>query len=133
LVIGVTVLTSIDQRTLQEELHVSGELAAYAVHLAQLAKSAGLDGVVCSPHEVAGIKKACGSEFLTVVPGVRPEWAAAGDQKRVMTPGEAVQAGADYLVIGRPISKPPENIGTPTDAAKLIQEEIEGCFAKGST
>lgn len=133
LVIGVTVLTSIDQQMLNGELRVSGELATQAVHLAELAKSAGLDGVVCSPHEVAGIKKKCGSQFLTVVPGVRPEWASAGDQKRVMTPGEAVQAGADYLVIGRPITNPPEKIGSPAHAAKLIEEEIEACFAKGSS
>jgi orotidine-5'-phosphate decarboxylase len=133
LIIGVTVLTSIDPQTLHEELCVNGELVAYAVHLARLARAAGLDGVVCSPHEVVVIKKVCGGGFLTVVPGVRPEWAATGDQKRVMTPGEAVQAGADYLVIGRPITKPPEKIGTPADAAKLIQKEIEVCFAKGST
>ncbi|PWU03289.1 MAG: orotidine-5'-phosphate decarboxylase [Candidatus Melainabacteria bacterium] len=130
LVIGVTVLTSIDQQTLHDELHVSGDLTAYAVHLAELAKSAGLDGVVCSPHEVAVIKRTCGDEFVTVVPGVRPEWAKSDDQKRVMTPGEAVSEGADFLVIGRAITKPPSHIGSPQKAARLIKEELQSRFAK---
>jgi len=129
LLIGVTVLTSINQATLTKELSVAGELADYVIHLAKLAKSAGLDGVTCSPHEIPLIKAACGAEFLTVVPGVRPIWAEAADQKRVMTPGEAVGRGADYLVIGRPISKPPAKIGTPADAARLIMQEIESGFA----
>ncbi len=124
LVIGVTVLTSIDQRIMNEEVGVQGDVGAHAVHLAQLAKSAGLDGVVCSPREVALIKSACGRDFLTVVPGVRPTWAETGDQKRVMTPSEAVAAGADYLVIGRPITSPPQEIGSPVEAAKRIAAEL---------
>jgi orotidine-5'-phosphate decarboxylase len=129
LIIGVSVLTSLDQQVLQDELHVKDELTNYAVHLAELAKNAGLDGVTCSPYEVAHIKKRCGEKFLTVVPGLRPKWAEAGDQKRVMTPGEATREGADYLVIGRSITKPPAKIGSPKDAARLINEEIESCFA----
>ncbi|MBI4532789.1 MAG: orotidine-5'-phosphate decarboxylase, partial [Candidatus Melainabacteria bacterium] len=125
LVIGVTVLTSIDQRMLNEEIRVTGDLASHAVHLATLAKAAGLDGVVCSPHEVASIKNICGQEFVTVVPGVRPSWAAQGDQKRTMTPSEAIIAGADYLVIGRPFTQPPPQIGSPVAAAKAIVQEIE--------
>jgi len=92
--------------------------------LAHLAKDCGLDGVIASPQEITAIREECGPDFLIVTPGVRPEWAAVGDQKRVMTPAEAIKAGADYLVIGRPITKPPEEIGTPVDAAKRIAEEI---------
>jgi len=81
--------------------------------------------VIASPQEIKAIREYCQPEFLVVTPGVRPAWAAAGDQKRIMTPGEAIKAGANYLVIGRPITKPPAEIGTPVDAAKRIIEEIE--------
>jgi orotidine-5'-phosphate decarboxylase len=128
LLIGVTVLTSIDQESLNKQIRVESTVAAHVVHLAKLAKDTGLNGVVCSPQEVVLIKDVCGTEFLTVVPGVRPTWAEAGDQKRVMTPAEATQQGADYLVIGRPITKPPANIGSPAQAAKLIRDEIDSCF-----
>jgi orotidine-5'-phosphate decarboxylase len=105
LVIGVTVLTSIDERVLNEEMRVPGSVADEVVHLARLAKDSGLDGVVASPHEIELIREACGPGFLVVTPGVRPAGTEVGDQKRVMTPGEAVAKGADYLVIGRPITK----------------------------
>lgn len=105
LVIGVTVLTSIDKRVLNEEMRVPGSVADEVVHLARLAKDSGLDGVVASPHEIEAIRAACGPEFLIVTPGVRPVGADIGDQKRVMTPNEAIAKGADYLVIGRPITK----------------------------
>lgn len=121
LVIGVTVLTSIDQRTLNEELRVPGPVEDQVVHLAILAKEAGLDGVVASPHEIEPIRTACGSDFLIVTPGVRPIGADIGDQKRVMTPGEAVLKGADYLVIGRPITKAED----PVAAARAIAAEID--------
>jgi orotidine-5'-phosphate decarboxylase len=124
LVIGVTLLTSIDEPTLQQELRIPEDAHNYVLHLARLAQSAGLDGVVCSAHEVAAIKAICGQQFLTVVPGVRPTWAVAGDQKRVMTPADAIRAGADYLVIGRPITHPPVAIGTPAIAAQRIMQEI---------
>jgi orotidine-5'-phosphate decarboxylase len=93
---------------------------------AVFAKECGLDGVISSPKEIAMIREACGKEFLIVTPGVRPEWAAANDQekKRIMTPGEAVFAGASYLVIGRPITNPPALIGTAQTAAQLIVKEI---------
>ena len=97
--------------------------------LALMAKSVGLDGVIASPREIAIVREGCGKGFLIVTPGVRPEWAAAGDQKRVMTPGEAVKAGADYLVIGRPITQPPSAIGTPVDAACKIADEIAAALA----
>lgn len=128
LVIGVTVLTSIDAKALNEigfeHVRDGAELKKLVVRLSLLAKQAGLDGVVASPHEIAAIREACGRDFLIVTPGVRPAWTAVDDQKRVMTPGEAVKAGADYLVIGRPITNPPKEIGTPAEAVKRILEEI---------
>ncbi len=105
LVIAVTILTSIDKQMLNNELGIPGEPAQEVVHLAETAREAGLDGVVASPMEITGIRKACGKDFLIVTPGVRPAGSETGDQKRVMTPGEAVKAGADYLVIGRPVTK----------------------------
>lgn len=118
--IGVTVLTSIDTMTLMDELRVSSGLVRYVVHLAKLAKSSGLDGVVASPMEIEYIREACGSDFLIVTPGVRPAGSDKGDQKRVMTPAKARSAGADYLVIGRPITRA-EN---PAAAARAIAAEI---------
>ncbi len=129
LVLGVTVLTSIDQTTLNDEIRVPGTVSEYAVHLAMLAQSAGLDGVVCSALEVAAIRTACGVDFVTVVPGVRPAWAATDDQRRVMTPVEAVAAGASYLVVGRSITRPPAAIGSPADAARRIAEDIAASIA----
>jgi len=120
LVIGVTVLTSIDQSALSGEMRVPGTVADQVVHLARLAQKAGLDGVVASPHEIEAIRDACGPEFVIVTPGVRPAGAEAGDQKRVMTPSEAVSKGADYLVIGRPIIKADD----PVSAARLIATRI---------
>lgn len=93
--------------------------------MAKNAKGYGADGVICSPQELEALNKLeIMRGFLKVVPGVRPSWAAANDQKRVMTPGEAIAAGADYLVIGRPITAPPAEIGSPVEAAKRIAEEI---------
>ena len=92
------------------------------MRLALLAKECGLDGVIASPKEIGLIRQACGPDFLIVTPGVRPAGVSVGDQKRVMTPGEAIKAGADYLVIGRPILKPES--GTREEAAKRIAEEI---------
>ncbi|HSK41811.1 MAG TPA: orotidine 5'-phosphate decarboxylase / HUMPS family protein, partial [Arenibaculum sp.] len=88
--------------------------------LADLARESGLDGVVCSPAEVAGLRRRCGPDFTLMVPGIRPAGSAAGDQKRVMTPREAVEAGADHLVIGRPITGSPD----PVEAVRRIVEEL---------
>jgi orotidine-5'-phosphate decarboxylase len=124
LALGVTVLTSVDEATLHEEIRVAEPMAAYVPHLARMAHAAGLHGVVCSAHEVEAIKAVCGAEFLTVVPGMRPSWAATNDQARIMTPKDAMATGADFLVIGRPITQPPAGIGSPADAAQRILEEL---------
>ncbi|HEY4940903.1 MAG TPA: orotidine-5'-phosphate decarboxylase [Rhizomicrobium sp.] len=118
-VIGVTVLTSIDESVL-EAVGQRGPTADQVVRLAKLAKQSGLDGVVCSAHEIAALRKACGADFLLVVPGIRPAGADLADQKRVMTPAEAHRAGADILVIGRPIT----SAADPAAAAKAIAEEL---------
>ena len=117
--IGVTILTSHDAATLRS-VGISGSTGSRALALAKLAKQAGLDGVVASAHEATAIRKACGPRFLIVVPGVRPTSAAAGDQARVATPAQAIRAGADYLVVGRPITSAP----SPRHAALAIAQEI---------
>lgn len=127
LVLAVTVLTSLEENN--AHLIFGGPSKARVLQLARDAKIAGCDGIICSPQELEllGKQKELGS-LLKVTPGVRPKWAAVGDQKRIMTPLEAIKAGADMLVIGRPITQPPEKIGTPVDAAKRIAEEIEEAF-----
>jgi len=90
------------------------------LRLAELAKEGDLDGVVCSPQEIAPLRERLGDDFMLVTPGIRPEWAATGDQKRIMTPAEAVRAGADYLVIGRPITGDAD----PAAAARRIAAEV---------
>ena len=90
------------------------------LRLARLAEASGVDGVVCSPKEAAILRGEIGDKFSLIVPGVRPDWAVADDQKRVMTPGEAVAAGADHLVIGRPITRAQDPVG----AARRIADEI---------
>ncbi len=121
LVIAVTVLTSLDDSDL-EAVGQARPASEQAVRLARLARSCRLDGVVCSPHEIAAIRQACGADFTLVVPGIRPQGAAAGDQKRVMTPREAIAAGADWLVIGRPITA----ARRPADAAGAILRDLRG-------
>jgi len=120
LVIGVTVLTSIDETILRDELVVSSDVRSQVAHLALLAKNSGMDGVVASPHEIGAIRDACGKDFLIITPGVRPRGAAVGDQKRVMTPGEAIAHGADFVVIGRPITAAED----PVAAARAIAAEM---------
>ena len=102
--IAITLLTSISSRSLAFELKIPLELPEYALHMALLAQESGLSGAVCSPQEVAQLRQSCGNDFTLVCPGVRPTWAEAGDQKRIMTPAAALKAGANYLVIGRPIT-----------------------------
>ena len=100
---------------------MKSEVAGQVSRLARLARSAGLDGVVCSPQEIEMIRKELGRDLLIVTPGIRPAWAAAQDQKRIMTPAEAIKKGADYLVIGRPITE----AASPQDAFARIVEELE--------
>ncbi|MFM9890281.1 MAG: orotidine-5'-phosphate decarboxylase [Rickettsiales bacterium] len=119
LVIGVTLLTSLDQN----DISIMGfqhTVQEQVLRLADLAQSAGLDGVVCSPFEIAPIRKACGSELTLVVPGIRADDAEAHDQKRTLSAKEALARGADYLVIGRPITQAPNR----ADAAKVIFESL---------
>jgi len=105
--VAVTLLTSLDAKALAD-LPIAGHPEGIARRLAVLAKECGLDGVVCSPGDLPVIRAACGPEFLTVVPGIRPSGAAAGDQKRIATPREALAAGADILVVGRPVTAAPD-------------------------
>lgn len=106
--LGVTVLTSLDPADLAA-VGQDVDVAAQVLRLAQLVKACGLDGLVCAPSEVAAVRRAMGPGFLLVVPGIRPHPAAGGDdQKRVMTPAAALEAGADYLVIGRPVTGAPD-------------------------
>lgn len=118
--IAVTLLTSLNSRALAFELKVPLELPEYALHMALLAQESGMPGVVCSPQEIEQLRQTCGDKFLLVCPGVRPTWSEAGDQKRTMTPAKAFKAGADYLVIGRPITAAPD----PAAAFDRICEEI---------
>lgn len=119
LIIGVTMLTSLDQ----DDLDIIGfkdKVHDQVLRLADLAQSSGLDGVVCSPYEISLLRQQCGEDFRLIVPGIRPEGSDAGDQKRIMTPREALERGADYLVIGRPITRA-EN---PAEMARNIQETL---------
>jgi orotidine-5'-phosphate decarboxylase len=122
LILGVTLLTSINQEILEKEIGLKKGLEEQVVHLAKLAKAAGLDGVVASSWEIKGIRKACGEGFVILTPGIRPASKSSDDQKRVMTPREAIKLGADFLVIGRPI----RNAANPVEATKEILREMEG-------
>ena len=121
LVIAVTVLTSLDDADLAE-VGQRSPAEAQAVRLARLAQSAGLDGVVCSPREILAIRRACGDDFKLIVPGIRPLWSATGDQKRFSSPASAIRDGADFLVIGRPITAAED----PAEAARRIAAELAG-------
>lgn len=121
LLIGVTVLTSMEQDEL-EQIGVSGALDQQVMRLASLVRDAGLDGVVCSAREAQLLKGNFGPEFLLVTPGIRPAGTAAGDQRRIMTPEEALRLGSDYLVIGRPITQ-------AADPAAVCQDIAESLMA----
>jgi orotidine-5'-phosphate decarboxylase len=123
LLLAVTILTSSTNATLQA-VGIDRPVTEMVPRLAKLAKDAGMDGVVASPQEVGLIRQACGADFAIVTPGVRPATASLDDQQRVMTPGEALRAGADYLVIGRPISAAPD----PAAAAMAILDEMRAAL-----
>ena len=120
IVIGVTVLTSLSAEDVEETFHSKLSLAELALNWAKLGKTAGLDGVVCSPWEAKLIKDTCGKDFKTVCPGVRPKWSATNDQERIMTPKDAIINGCDFLVVGRPITKNED----PAKAAQMVEAEI---------
>lgn len=121
--LAVTVLTSFDRATLRE-IGMSGPIESRAVALARLAKRAGMDGAVCSAHEAHAIRRACGPKFIILIPGVRPSKGVANDQSRIATPAEAVRAGADYLVVGRPITAAPN----PKSAVLDIVAEMKSAL-----
>ena len=118
-ILAVTILTSIDEKTMKE-VGLDGSPKEAVLRLSRLAKKAGLDGVVASPSETKYIRRELGEDFLIVTPGVRPEWAVSNDQKRIATPLTAVKDGADYIVIGRPITESKD----PAEAARTILKEM---------
>jgi orotidine-5'-phosphate decarboxylase len=122
--LAISVLTSLSARELALDLKIPLELPEYALEMALLAKESGIDGAVCSPEEASQLRQICGQDFLLVCPGVRPDWSEKGDQSRVMTPAKAIQAGANYLVIGRPIT----TAANPLEAWNKICLEIENCI-----
>ena len=121
LVLGVTMLTSIEENQFQTDFETSRRLIDQVSYFAELVQHAGLDGVVASPREIDVIRKTCGEDFVIVTPGVRPTWAAKNDQSRIMTPAEAIARGATYIVVGRPIYASPN----PEEAVVKILQEIE--------
>ncbi|HEY1720087.1 MAG TPA: orotidine-5'-phosphate decarboxylase [Magnetospirillaceae bacterium] len=118
--LGVTILTSIDEAALAH-IGINGPVNAAAQRLAAMAQESGLDGAVCSPLEVVTLRKLCGPDFKLVVPGIRPAGSATDDQARIMAPKQALDAGADVLVIGRPIT----GAADPAAAARLIAESLQ--------
>ncbi len=118
--LAIALLTSLNARDLAFDLKIPLELPEYALQMALLARDSGCAGAVCSPQEVAPLRRVCGPDFLLVCPGVRPTWAAANDQRRVATPAAAIAAGADYLVIGRPLTQAPD----PAAAWQQLSEEL---------
>lgn len=125
LILGVTLLTSINAEMLKQDLQVETPVEAYVVHLAQLAQKAGLDGVVASPQEILPIRQTCGSRFVILTPGIRPAWSVSpDDQQRITTPYEAIRRGSDYIVVGRPILTATDRSG----AAQRILSEVTAAF-----
>jgi orotidine-5'-phosphate decarboxylase len=122
LLLAVTVLTSLDGRSLRRELKITRSLPRQVAHLARLSQRAGMQGVVASPQEIKMLRKAVRGAFVILTPGVRPAWSGKDDQKRVMTPGEALRAGADFIVVGRPVLKARDRRA----AVEKILEEIAG-------
>jgi orotidine-5'-phosphate decarboxylase len=127
LLVAVTLLTSLSAEELQSELQSPCSPEAYVLSLARLAQDAGADGVVASPHEIEAVRRACGPDFVIVTPGIRPFGASTHDQRRTMSPAEAVRRGADYLVVGRAIT----GAGDPAAAAAEIAREAAAAHAEG--
>ncbi len=125
--LAVTILTSTDERTLRRELKITRSLRREVCHLARLANRAGMDGVVASPQEITMVRRTVRNDFVVLTPGVRPAWSDQDDQKRVMTPAQAVAAGADYLVIGRPVLQAEDR----REAVEKIIQEMSGQMKAG--
>jgi orotidine-5'-phosphate decarboxylase len=119
--LAVTVLTSMDERSLKRDLKITRSIPRTVSHLARLAQRAGLHGVVASPQEIKLLRRGLRGSFVILTPGVRPSWASKDDQRRTMTPGQAVDAGADYFVVGRPVLRADD----PTKAVQRILDEVE--------
>lgn len=119
-IIAVTVLTSMDENNLKK-IGIDDNMETQVLRLAKLARESGMDGVVASPSETGLIRKNIGKNFLIVTPGVRPSWAAVNDQKRIAAPKEAIENGADFIVVGRPITEAED----PVSAAKKVLEEMK--------
>lgn len=121
LMIGVTVLTSMSDEELKDDLLVNVSAEEYVAHLAGKAEVAGMDGVVCSPREIGVLREKIRNDFVLVTPGIRPQWSfGKDDQSRVMTPRKAIEAGSDFIVVGRPITGAKD----PTKAAQMLLEEL---------
>ena len=118
-ILGVSVLTSFTEKTLKE-INVSADIISQVLRLAELGKKAGIDGIVSSPHELKFLRENFGKEFFYVTPGIRPSWAINDDQKRVMSFSQALKNGADYVVIGRPITRAEK----PEEAFRRILKEV---------
>lgn len=127
LLLAVTILTSLAGDDL-DELGLSGRPEDAVVRLARLAQQAGLDGVVASPREIAALRRACGPRFVIVTPGIRPAASPSHDQARIATPSAAIQAGADYLVVGRPITEAPDPLAT----VEAVANEMERAASRAS-
>lgn len=125
IILGVTILTSMDEQAIKQ-VGILGPVKERVIHLARLAKKAGLDGIVASPLEVKDIKKKLGKDFIAVIPGIRMPDSKSDDQSRTMTPYEAIEAGADYIVVGRPIRESKN----PVETARKIVEEIQSASLK---
>lgn len=124
LVVGISVLTSFDETDVAA-VGMMGPITDQVRRLADLAQSCGLDGVVASAHEIEELRAQCGDDFTLVVPGIRPAWSSTDDQKRIIVPSEAIRRGADYLVVGRPITRSDD----PPAAARRIGEEMAAVAA----
>ena len=122
LLIAVTVLTSMNEKTMKEELHVETSIEDTVLNYARLSKNSGLKGIVCSALEVERVRKEMGEDFVTVTPGIRPLDSSAGDQSRVVTPERARELGSHYIVVGRPITK----AQNPREAYEKIRNEFLG-------
>lgn len=120
ILLGVTILTSMNETVFENHFASQRKLTEHVVYLAKEAKAAGLDGVCASPLEIEPIRKACGDDFVIVTPGIRPKGVSQGDQQRITTPAEAIQRGADYIVVGRPILEATD----PVKTALNILDEI---------